>query len=92
MLYDCIIIGAGPAGLMAARHLKGKNFLVIDGKQKIGKLLHCGEGVRQQEFRQLFGRLGKPIVANAVRYQEVMGKKYSRKFPISFLQLVHASC
>ncbi len=51
--YDIIIIGAGPAGLMAARELKKQNikFLIIDSKKEIGLPLRCGEGIREKEFR-----------------------------------------
>jgi digeranylgeranylglycerophospholipid reductase len=41
--YQTIIIGAGPAGLIAGRHLK--NALVLDKKKEIGKPVQCGEGI-----------------------------------------------
>jgi digeranylgeranylglycerophospholipid reductase len=42
--YNTIIIGAGPAGLNAARFLKEKT-LVLDKKQVIGLPVQCGEGI-----------------------------------------------
>ncbi|MCK5122766.1 MAG: NAD(P)/FAD-dependent oxidoreductase [Candidatus Pacebacteria bacterium] len=43
--YQTIIIGAGPAGLIAGRHLK--NALILDKKKEIGKPVQCGEGVSE---------------------------------------------
>ncbi|MCK5466273.1 NAD(P)/FAD-dependent oxidoreductase [Candidatus Parcubacteria bacterium] len=41
--YQTIIIGAGPAGLIAGRHLK--DALILDKKKEIGKPVQCGEGI-----------------------------------------------
>jgi cation diffusion facilitator CzcD-associated flavoprotein CzcO len=37
-LYDAIIIGAGPAGLMATRELENNhiNYLILEAKGKVG--------------------------------------------------------
>jgi digeranylgeranylglycerophospholipid reductase len=55
-IYDAIIIGAGPAGLMAARELDANqvNYLIIEAKNKIGSPLKCGEITRQDTFLALF--------------------------------------
>ncbi|MFO7962392.1 MAG: NAD(P)/FAD-dependent oxidoreductase [Desulfobacterales bacterium] len=42
--YHTIVIGAGPAGLNAARFLKQKT-LVLDKKSSVGHPVQCGEGV-----------------------------------------------
>lgn len=42
--YRVIIIGAGPAGLSAARHLVG-SCLVIDRKSMVGDQVRCGEAI-----------------------------------------------
>ena len=41
--YETIIIGAGPAGLIAGRHLR--DALILDKKKEIGKPVQCGEGI-----------------------------------------------
>lgn len=55
-IYDCIVIGAGIAGLMAARELekRGVDYICIDKKRKIGYPLKCGEGVCQKTFDRFF--------------------------------------
>jgi len=49
---DVIVVGAGPAGLMAARALKsrGVDFTLIDKKEQIGLPLACGEGILLHEL------------------------------------------
>jgi len=42
-LYKTIIIGAGPAGLIAGKHLR--DALILDKKKEIGKPVQCGEGI-----------------------------------------------
>jgi predicted Rossmann fold flavoprotein len=45
MLYDTIIIGAGPAGLFAAAHFKSKSILLLEKNELAGrKLLIAGSG------------------------------------------------
>ncbi|MFH1850019.1 MAG: NAD(P)/FAD-dependent oxidoreductase [archaeon] len=87
MKYDVIVVGAGPAGLMAARELEGKaKYLIIEANKKIGYPLRCGEGVRCREFCQLFGS-DLPFVVNRVSYQEVRHGDYSRAVSLSYLEL-----
>ncbi|MBW2966532.1 NAD(P)-binding domain-containing protein, partial [Candidatus Woesearchaeota archaeon] len=63
MHYNIIIIGAGPAGLIAARELKKAkiNFLIIDSKKEIGLPLKCGEGIREKEFIDFFQHKNYPF-------------------------------
>jgi len=45
--YDCIVIGCGPAGSMAARTLSraGCKVLALDRKKEVGVPVQCGEAV-----------------------------------------------
>ncbi len=63
MIYDCIIIGAGPAGLMAGAHLEGVKTLVLEGAKKPAqKLLISGSGqcnfTHSGPIRTFFKRYG----------------------------------
>ena len=48
--FETIIIGAGPAGLIAGWHLK--NALILDKKQKIGTPVICGEGIAREALER----------------------------------------
>jgi len=47
--YDAIIVGAGPAGGMAAEVISGKNLLIllIEKKKEIGVPIQCGEAITE---------------------------------------------
>jgi digeranylgeranylglycerophospholipid reductase len=49
--YETIIIGAGPAGLIAGKNLK-KDFLILEKKKEVGKLVQCGEGISAQALKK----------------------------------------
>ena len=89
MHYDIIIIGAGPAGLMAARELKKQNinFLIIDSKKEIGLPLRCGEGIREKEFIEFFETKDFPFVKNTINLHEVHYADLIKTFQENFLEL-----
>ena len=68
LTYDVIIIGAGPAGLMAARELNSSriNNLIIEAKNKIGSPLKSGDITLQEMFTELFGRVDYPLVKKKI--------------------------
>ncbi len=87
-MHDVVIVGAGPAGLMAARSLPDTfSFLVIDSKKKIGLPLKCGEGVREKEFIGFFGNNNYDFVRNMAHEHEVIYKDVRRSFKADYLQL-----
>jgi len=55
MNVDCIVVGAGPAGSVAAKELaeRGLNTLVIEKKAEIGPPKRCAEGVSQRGLEDL---------------------------------------
>jgi digeranylgeranylglycerophospholipid reductase len=89
MIHDVIIIGAGPAGLMAAKCLAEKdiNFLIIDQKKEIGLPLRCGEGIRKEGFNELFGNEEYPFIDNSVSIIEARNGNLSRSLNLDYLQL-----
>lgn len=87
-MYDLVIIGAGPAGLMAARTLPNNiSFILIDKKKEIGKPLCCGEGIRRNGFVKLFGSDNYGFIRNSVNEHEVIYKDIRRRFKASYLEL-----
>ncbi len=54
--YDVIVIGAGPAGSMAAlyaaRH--GASVLLLEKRQEIGSPVRCAEGISAEALRRFF--------------------------------------
>lgn len=52
--YDIVVVGAGPAGSIAARNAakKGLDVLLIEKRQEIGDPVRCAEGVGKLHLRQ----------------------------------------
>ena len=52
--YDVVIVGAGPAGSIAAKNAaqKGLDVLLIEKRQEIGDPVRCAEGVGKLNLRQ----------------------------------------
>ncbi|AEH61445.1 geranylgeranyl reductase [Methanosalsum zhilinae DSM 4017] len=52
--YDVVVVGAGPAGSIAAKNaaLKGLDVLLIEKRQEIGDPVRCAEGVGKFNLRQ----------------------------------------
>ncbi len=86
-MYDAIIAGAGPAGLMAARALKSKNILIIDPKKEIGLPLRCGEGIAAHKFQEIFGRTNFPFVKNRPTRHRIIYGPLIREFGMPMLEL-----
>ena len=50
--YDVVVIGAGPAGSLAAREAaeRGLSVLLVEKRQEIGSPVRCAEGVRRGDI------------------------------------------
>jgi digeranylgeranylglycerophospholipid reductase len=55
--YDVLVIGAGPAGSIAARTAaeKGLDVLLIEKRQEIGDPVRCAEGVNKEYLKKYVG-------------------------------------
>lgn len=92
-IYDCIVIGAGIAGLMAARELDKSHidFICIDRKHELGYPLKCGEGVCKKTFDRFFPDGNSPFIRNTVTKNRFIifagGKKSERTIHFPYYQL-----
>src|SRR5574344_1368409 len=57
MSYDCdvVVVGAGPAGSMAAKHAAdgGARVILVEKKAEIGAPLRCAEGVSKRRLKEV---------------------------------------
>jgi digeranylgeranylglycerophospholipid reductase len=53
--YDVLVIGAGPAGSIAAKTAaeKGLDVLLIEKRQEIGDPVRCAEGVNKSTLKNM---------------------------------------
>ncbi len=93
--YQTIIIGAGPAGLMATRTLTENridNILCLDKKQEIGYPMQCGEGLDKHAFDTLFGGESVPFIRNSITKNTFFihtneGKTHERTISMPYYQI-----
>lgn len=73
-MYDCVIVGAGPAGATAAYHLakRGRSVLLLE-KQQLPRYKPCGGGVSPQ-IAQWFDFSFEPVIS-----QKVTSIRYTHK-------------
>lgn len=88
-MYDAIVVGAGPAGLMACRTLQEEkiNFLCVDKKSKIGQPLQCGEGIRQKEFTKFFGNKKYSFIKKAITKNVFVAENKKRTIFVPYFQI-----
>ncbi|MBW1887992.1 MAG: NAD(P)/FAD-dependent oxidoreductase [Deltaproteobacteria bacterium] len=87
--YDVIIVGAGPAGLMAAREFTKSNlkYLIVDSKNRIGYPLRCGEVTREETFLELFEHTDYPFITNKISRFSFHVNNVQRSIKQNFLML-----
>jgi len=71
-IYDVVVVGAGPAGSLAARTAAelGLNVLLVEKRQQVGSPVRCGEIVNNKgisEFIDIDGRW----VAKEIKYAKI---------------------
>lgn len=68
MIFDVIIIGAGPAGSCCAKKLAeaGLSVLICDRRQAIGSPKNCGEGL-DKKVEQLIGPIPDRCIAQKIK-------------------------
>ncbi|MDH7508553.1 MAG: NAD(P)/FAD-dependent oxidoreductase [Methanomassiliicoccales archaeon] len=66
--YDVIVVGAGPAGSMTAKHAaqNGASVLMIEKRQEIGSPVRCGEGISRASLDEVGIRPDRKWIAAEV--------------------------
>jgi len=69
--YDVIVVGAGPAGSMAAMEAarRGAKTLIIEKRQEAGSPVRCAEGVGREGLAKTGVKIDKKWIANEVKGQ-----------------------
>jgi digeranylgeranylglycerophospholipid reductase len=72
-VVDVLVIGAGPAGSMAAKHaaLGGARTLLIEKRQEIGTPVRCGEGIGKEWLAEAGVEVSREYIANEVTRSRV---------------------
>lgn len=69
MKYDVVVVGAGPAGSMAAKFASqgGAKVLMIEKRQEIGSPVRCGEGLAKSSVIKIGIKPDKKWIAHEVK-------------------------
>lgn len=81
--YDAIVVGAGPAGLMASRKIaeRGFNVLLIEKGKRLGEK-PCGEAVSEATIKDAEVHLDEKVLLNKIRSAYVYAPDESRRVEI----------
>ncbi|MGD0717499.1 MAG: NAD(P)/FAD-dependent oxidoreductase [Halobacteriota archaeon] len=95
--YDVIVVGAGPAGCIAAQTAAAEcDVLLIEKRQEIGSPVRCGEAVGRQELLEFLGSAADPkwiaSEINAARVNapdgttvDFSGEMFHREDPLGYI-------
>lgn len=88
-MYDVIILGAGPAGLMAGRSLKDSNlkYLIIDSREEIGNTIRFSDTIREEDFLEIFKTTDFKFIKNKIESHEFNFANIKRELKLPFLEL-----
>jgi digeranylgeranylglycerophospholipid reductase len=72
--YDVVIVGAGPAGALAAREAskKGASVLVLDRRKELGAPVRCGEGLGHKHIELLNLNLSPNAISSHINGARVI--------------------
>ncbi len=67
--YDVVVVGAGPAGSITAKHavLNGATVLILEKRAEVGSPVRCGEGVDKNGLAKIGVKPDKKWIANEVK-------------------------
>ncbi len=68
MDYDLVVVGAGPAGSLTAKHaaLKGLSVLILEKRAEVGSPIRCGEGLDKAGLVKIGVKADSKWIANEV--------------------------
>jgi len=85
--YDVIVVGAGPAGLVAGQVAAGSGLstLILDSKEEIGLPVSCAEGISSISLQKFQMSPNDPWVMSQVKRMDVIwpkGRKTTIPLPV----------
>jgi len=71
--YECIVIGAGPSGAMAALTLAKERVrvLIVEKEREIAKNVVCAEGISRESYSMFFNSLMEKCIASTLDRFEI---------------------
>ncbi len=67
--YDIVVVGAGPAGSITAKHaaMSGAKVLILEKRAEVGSPVRCGEGLDKNGLPKIGIKPDKKWIANEVK-------------------------
>jgi len=82
-VFDVVVVGAGPAGLMASKKIaeKGSNVLLLEKEKTVGKK-PCGEAVSENGVKDAEAHFDEKVLLNKITGAHVYAPDESKKIEI----------